>query len=82
MMKNGENVHDINYDEVNDFKENQFRQLLSSNPKYIINCNINAIAAMKMMNHANMGVEKGIKTSATGKPIEVYPLHVYIVLLL
>ena len=63
--------HNIDYEAIDSFKESKYRKLLAANPKHIQRCRISTIAAIKMMNHANMGVEKGIKTSATGKPIEV-----------
>jgi COP9 signalosome complex subunit 5 len=42
-----------------------------SDPKYFKNARISPSAAMKMMQHVQTGVEKGVKTSLTGKPTEV-----------
>ena len=45
-------------------------------PKYFKNVQISPSATMKMMMHVQSGVEKGIKSSLTGKPTEVMGLLV------
>uniref|UniRef100_A0A7S3PF33 COP9 signalosome complex subunit 5 n=2 Tax=Aplanochytrium stocchinoi TaxID=215587 RepID=A0A7S3PF33_9STRA len=44
-----------------------------ADPKYFKKVKVSGVAAMKMMNHAVSGVEKGMK-SAGGKPVEVMGL--------
>ncbi|ETV93143.1 hypothetical protein H310_12752 [Aphanomyces invadans] len=68
--KSGDNLYAWNEDRVNEIRTNK---QWSQDPKYFRRVQVSPSATMKMLSHAQSGVEKGM-SSPGGKPVEVMGL--------